>query len=91
MRAILEVIYGRLLTIHSPVKYADMTDGERGALLSQYQQMLDADLKVLDLKMAEQYATGASRSVARLRDAFEDKEAFDDVVECLDNQKEEEK
>jgi len=83
-RAILEAIYGRLLTRDSPVKYARMSGGEREALIAQYSDELDADELVLELVVGQARREGVALAVSVFRNAEGfDTDAVDDIVETL--------
>ena len=83
-KLIIEAIYGRLLTLESPVKYADMTDDERLALIAQHEDGILADLEALELVIDQARCAGIAAAVSAFRNSEGiDTAEIDDIVASL--------
>lgn len=81
---ILRAIYGRLLTTDYPVKYRDMTDGEREALIAQHQDDLDRDNEALNAVIDQSRSAGIAAAISAIRNAEGlDAETIDEILESF--------
>ena len=84
LRGAVSAIYGRLLTIESPVEFGDMTPDERDALLENRRNEIDADVEGLAVIVEQARASGVASLYSALRNAEGvDVDMVDELVATL--------
>ena len=79
-----EAIYGRLLTLHSPVRFDVMIPGDREALLLSYREAIEADVEGLLVLVGEAESRGIAALYSALRNAEGvDPDMIDELVSSL--------